>query len=514
MSTITALEARSFTPSGTKTSEVAPSAMRTGQDYLNSIANDGRRVFIDGEVVTDVTTHPAFRGAAESVARLYDIAAAPENRELMTFTSPITGAPVWRCYQIPRTIEDLAARRLMQQKWAEASAGLMGRSPDHVAAFLAGFAAKPEIFAAGGEQYAENVTRFYEKARDQHLYAAYAIVPPQIDRSKPAHQQSDPTLHAGVVSETDAGIVIKGAQQLATGAVLADYVYLSCIHPLTPGDENYAIGVMIPINAPGVKLYTRRSFARHAESTFDYPLSSRFDETDSLLVLDDVLVPWQHVFILRNRQVCFDQWWRTPSHSYGNHQAQTRYATKLKFMVGLTKRINEITGNDALPPVQVQMGEMAALATIVDAMVVAQETGATIDADGTVWPSKTALYAVMSLQSQINPKMIDIARELSGGSMIMLPSSVRDYESPESAADLERYNASPGVTSRERVALLKMAWDMIGTEFAGRHQQYEKFYGGASFLVKQNMARAYDFTAAKDLVEQMLALDQPKTQTL
>jgi 4-hydroxyphenylacetate 3-monooxygenase len=111
----------------------------------------------------------------------------------------------------------------------------------------------------------------------------------------------------------------------------------------------------------------------------------------------------------------------------------------------------------------------------------------------------------MSLQSQLNPKMVDIVRELSGGSMIALPSSVRDYEQPESAADMERYVASPGVGSRERVALLKLAWDLIGTEFAGRHQQYEKFYGGASFLVKQNMARAYDFARAKKLVDDVLA---------
>jgi len=482
-----------------------PGSLRSGAAYIASIKDDGRRVFVDGELVRDVTTHPAFRGAVRSVARLYDIAAAPEQRDVMTYETP-SGARALRCYQIPRTLAELGERRKMSEQWAAATCGLMGRSPDHVASFLAGFAAKPELFGAAGDAFAQNVTRFYEQARDNHLYSAYAIVPPQIDRSKPAHQQSDPTLYAGVVRERDDGIVLRGAQQLATGAVLADYVYLSCIHPLTPGDEAYANGVMIPLNAPGLKVYSRRSFAQSAESTFDYPLSSRFDETDSLLVLDDVFVPWEHVFIYRNRQICWDQWWKTPAHSWGNHQAQTRYATKLRFMLGVTKRINELTGNDALPPVQVQMGEMAALATIVESMVLAQETQGTIDAEGIAWPSKAALYAVMSLQSQLNPKMVDIVRELSGGSMIALPSSVRDYEQPESAADMERYVASPGVGSRERVALLKLAWDLIGTEFAGRHQQYEKFYGGASFLVKQNMARAYDFARAKKLVDDVLAL--------
>ena len=189
-----------------------------------------------------------------------------------------------------------------------------------------------------GKQYAQNVVRYYEYARDNHQYLSYAIVPPQIDRSKPAHKQSDPTLHAGVVAERDGGIVLKGAQQLGTGAVFSDAVYISCIHPLAPGDEAYAFAVAVPANAPGLKIYPRRSYASGATSAFDYPLSSRFDEVDALIVLDDVFVPWENVFCYRNLQLCRDQWWRTPSHSYGNHQAQVRYSAKLRFLMGLTKK--------------------------------------------------------------------------------------------------------------------------------------------------------------------------------
>ena len=197
---------QSMTASTAPRSSGAP-ALRSGAEYLRSL-NDGRQVFVDGERVADVTRHPAFREAARSVARLYDIAADPANRELMTFPSPKTGAPVWRCYQIPRSHADLRARRLFSEKWAEATFGLMGRSPDHVASFFTGYAAVPGVFAAAGQKFADNVVAFYEKMRDEHLYLSYAIVPPQIDRSKPAHKQSDPTLHAGVVKERDDGIVI------------------------------------------------------------------------------------------------------------------------------------------------------------------------------------------------------------------------------------------------------------------------------------------------------------------
>src|SRR5436305_7500753 len=269
--------------------------MRTGSDYLRSL-NDGRLVFVDGERVKDVTKHVAFREAARSVARLYDIAAAPELRERMTFPSPKTGEPVLRAYQIPRSHADLAARRAFSETWAEATFGLMGRTPDHVAGFFAGFAAVPRVFAAGGQKFADNVVRFYEQSRDEHRYISYAIVPPQIDRSKPAHQQSDPTLHAGVVKERDDGIVIKGAQQLATAGALSDYLHLSCIQPLAPGDENYANCLAVPLDSEGLKLYPRRPFSR-AGSAFDYPLSSRFDESDSYVIFDNAIVPCERLFL-------------------------------------------------------------------------------------------------------------------------------------------------------------------------------------------------------------------------
>lgn len=489
------------TPMPTRTAR-----LRTGEEYIRSIRADGRNVFLNGERVADVTTHPAFSGAVRSIARLYDIAADPANRDTMTFPSPITGDPVLRCYQIPKTPQDLTTKRGFYEKWAEATFGLMGRTPDHVAGFFTGWAAKPGVIARGGQRYADNLLRYFAHAREQHQYISYTIVPPQIDRSKPAHKQSDPSLYAGVVQERDDGIVLRGAQQLGTGTILSDWLQISCITPLQPGDENYAINVVVPVSHPGVKLYSRRAFALQAANSFDYPLTGRFDESDALLVLDDAFVPWEHVFVYRDVGICRAQWWETPAHAYGNHQAQSRYATKLRFMMGLAQRMNEVTGNIANPAVMIQMGELAALAQTVESMVHAQEAMGTIDAEGAVWPSLRSLYAVMALQSETNPRMIDLIREMAGGAMIMQPSSAGDFDNPQMAHDIERYVHSAGYAARERVALMRLAWDFIGTEFAGRHQQYEKFYGGASFLVKQNMYRNYDFKRATGLVDAALAL--------
>jgi 4-hydroxyphenylacetate 3-monooxygenase len=478
--------------------------MRTGSEYLRSL-DDGRQVFVDGERAADVTKHPAFREAARSIAQLYDIAAAPENRERMTFPSPKTGAPVLRAWQIPRTHEDLRARRLFSETWAESTFGLMGRSPDHVAGFFCGYAAVPSLFATAGRQFADNLLAFYERARDEHLYLSYAIVPPQIDRSKPAHQQSDPTLYAGVVKERDDGIVISGAQQVATGGVLSDWLQLSCIHALQPGDENYANNLVVPINAPGVKLFARRPFAWPGQNSLDYPLSSRFDESDSYVVFDNVFVPWEHVFIYRNVELTRDQWWKTPSHVYGNHQAQVRYVTKLRFMMGLAQRMVEMIGSAGQPPVRIAMGELASLASIYEGMLLAHETTAPI-IDGVLWPSRITLYSAMAMQAEFNGRMNEIIRELVSSSVISVPSSAADFDNPEIAPAIERYMRSGSMDAKSRTALVRMLWDFLGTEFGSRHQQYEKFYGGSSFVVKQNVYRAYDFERATALVDKALGL--------
>jgi 4-hydroxyphenylacetate 3-monooxygenase len=155
----------------------------------------------------------------------------------------------------------------------------------------------------------------------------------------------------------------------------------------------------------------------------------------------------------------------------------------------------------------VQMGELAALVSIVEAMLESQEVRAVIDDKGVLWPSKTSLYAVMALQSEINPRMIEIVRELTGSAMITLPSSVRDLESSETAPDVDRFMRSGTLSARERIKLMRLAWDFIGSEFGNRHHQYEKFYGGASFIVKQNMLHSYDMKRATDLVDKALSME-------
>jgi 4-hydroxyphenylacetate 3-monooxygenase len=152
------------------------------------------------------------------------------------------------------------------------------------------------------------------------------------------------------------------------------------------------------------------------------------------------------------------------------------------------------------------MGELAALVSIYESMLLAHETVATIDDTGVLWPSRTTLYSAMALQSELNGRMLEIIRELAGSAMITLPSGAEDFDNPETAHDIERYMGSGTADARSRIALMRLAWDFIGSEFGSRHQQYEKFYGGASFLVKQNVYRNFDFKRATALVDAALNL--------
>lgn len=477
--------------------------MRTGQDYASGL-RDGRRVHIDGEVVRDVTTHPAFREAVRTVMSLYDAAADQAHAAVMRRYSPDVDAEVNTAWLVPRSVEDLEARRRAHAAWQERTFGLMGRTPDHVAAFLAAFAGRADVFGRGGRRFEVNVRDYYRRAATADLYLAYTIIPPQGDRSRPAHQQQNPHLYAGVVSERDDGIVLRGAQGIGTGAVLSDAFFLSSIVPLRPGDESYAISVVIPTGAEGVAIHPRRSFATSGRHVFDYPLSSRFDETDSMVVLHDVFVPWEHVFVYRDLELLQAQFFETPAHTMGNFQALVRLSTKLQFLVGLARRVCDAHGSSALPPVQSQLGQLAAYAAIVESTTAAAAAHPVIDEHGVASPDPQAVNAALVLQPQIVNNATMLLRELVGAGPIAMPSSSEVFAS-EAADDIATYYQSGSSSAEDRVKLLKLTWDFLGSEFGGRQMQYELFYAGAPFITQSRNYRVYDWDRCLALVDACLS---------
>lgn len=481
---------------------------RTGEQFIESLA-DGRQVMLDGECVKDLATHPAFAGVVRTVAHLYDVAADPANRDLYCYDSPTDGRPVHRWWQTPRSREDLTSRRLAIEAWSNETCGFLGRSPDHVASFFAGFVGALPMFAEGGQHFADNVLRFYEKGRDESLYLSYAIIHPTVDRSKPPHEQYEKNLYVSVASERDDGIVIRGAQMLGTGSVLSDYILVSCILPLPKGSEDYAISLVVPANAPGLRIYSRRPYAQGNPGGFDYPLSSRFDETDSLVVFADVFVPWEHVFAYRNLEVTSGQFNRTAAHSLGNTQAQIRFAVKTRFYAGLARRMAEGSGSLDDVKTKQRLGQYAGKAHLPHAFVLAAEANSAPDILGVERPDASILYAAMTQQPKLMNDLVYELREMAGGSVIQLPSSSLSFDDPLSAADIDRYIRWPNASADERVKLLKLVWDAVGSEFAGRHLQYEMFYAGEPNVVAMRSFGSYGWGDATELVDHCLAGVQP-----
>ena len=342
---------------------------RTGAQYLEDV-EDGRSVYLNGARINTVTRHKAYSGAARSIARLYDFQRAPENIERMTFESPGTGDRVSRMWQLPRCHADLVARREALVAWAETHYGFMGRSPDHVASTIAGFRMGSHVYEAHGKKRAEAVRDYYAFARDRDLYLSYVIIDPQGDRSKTRSEGGNADLTVSVCDEDSEGITLRGAKMLGTGAVLSDEILVSTLRPMKAGEERWAFTAMLPMNAPGLRILSRRSYEEGATSEFDYPLSSRYDENDALIYFDEVKVPWERVFVNQDVRTQFAQWHETPAHSYQNYQAEVRLMVKLRFLVGLARRIAETIGVIAFPQVVETLGRLSSQLQVIEAFVI------------------------------------------------------------------------------------------------------------------------------------------------
>lgn len=476
---------------------------RDGEQHIESL-RDGRQIYIDGELVENHVDHPAFKESILSAAALYDYQAEPKNMDRMTFASPRTGDRVSRMWQLPGCYGELVERRKALEAWANLSCGFLGRSPDHVASALSGMYMGLELFQRHGAKYGKALSDYYEYARDKDLYLTYVIVNPQADRSKGAAEQADEFLVAGVVDEDQEGITIKGAKMLATGCPMANEVMVASIQPLKAGEEKYSFTAMVPLNEKGVKLLSRKSFESSAISKFDNPLSSAFDENDSVLYFDEVKVPWARVFVHNDVEMAGAQWHSIPTHVYQNYQCQIRLVVKVRFLLGLARKIAETNGIIGFPSIRETLGQMAAEASMVEGLVESMEISGSMYGKYYV-PNSQRLYAANVLTQQLYPKLVHTLRELAGGGMIMLPSSVSDFSNPEIAGYIGKTQQSPATDSVGRVKLFKLAWDAVGSEFGSRHLQYEMFYSGANMVTRGHSFRAYEWEKATGMVDRLMS---------
>lgn len=474
---------------------------KTGAEHIGSL-QDGRTVYIDGKLAGDVTEHPAFRNAVKSAASLYDFQAQPENLELMTFKPDGSNRRINRAWQMPRNYNEMVQRRKALQAWARLTYGFLGRSPDHLASALVGQRMGIEIFQKHSPDRAKALMDYFDYASKNDLFLTYVIINPQAQRNKSWGEQED-DLVARIVDEDSAGITVRGAKMLGTSSIMANEVFVANLQPLRPGEEDLAFSCALPMNTKGLRVLSRKSYEASAVSIFDNPLSSRFDENDALMYFDDVKVPWDRIFVYRDTDVCRAQFHDTAGHAYQNYQAQIRLSIKIQFLVGVARRITEVIGTTAIPSVSEQLGYLAAQASMVDAMLAGMEASGTMRGEWYV-PNKHFMYSAQVLTQDLYPKIINTIRELAGGSMIMLPSSVHDFDDPLLTKIIRTTQRAATMEPEQKVKFLKAAWDAVGSEFGSRHTQYEMFYAGARFVTAGHSFRTYDWGSATGMIDHLM----------
>ena len=486
----------------TSTTKILP---LTGAEYLDGLRDD-REVWIYGERVKDVTSHPAFRNSARSVARLYDALHDPQYRSVLnTETDTGNGGFTHPFYRAPHSRDDLVASRNAIAAWQRLTFGYMGRSPDYKASFLATLGANADFY----KPYQENARRWYRQAQERVLFLNHAIVHPPVDRAKPADEVADVCVH--VEKETDQGLVVSGAKIVATGSALTHYNFVAHYGPPVRKKE-FGVIFMVPMNAPGLKLICRQSYemvAAHVGSPFDYPLSSRLDENDAILVFDKVLVPWENVFVYdaeRTSQFAFGSGFTPRSMFHGC----VRLAVKLDFLSGLFLKAVEMTGMQDQRNVQVHLGEVLVWRTLFWNIAGGMIQDAVPWVGDTVQPNPGYMDAYRMLSVNAYGRIKELFEQTLGSSMIYLCSNVADLKSSELRPFIDRYiRGSDGRTAAERIKLMKLIWDALASEFGSRHELYERNYAGNWEDVRlQHLMGATargDVDALKGFVDQCLS---------
>jgi 4-hydroxyphenylacetate 3-monooxygenase len=448
----------------------------TGAEYLESL-RDGREIWIYGERVKDVTTHPAFRNTARMIARLYDALHDPARQATLTTpTDTGSGGVTHRFFRPSTSADDLVASRDAIAEWARISYGWIGRSPDYKAAFLATLGANPEFYAP----YQENARRWYARVQEEVSFVNHAIVNPPVDRDRPLDEVKDVYMH--VEEETDAGLVVSGAKVVATTSSLTHLNFIANNGALPIKTRPFAFVCIVPTGAPGVKLLCRPSYEMTAATMgtpFDYPLSSRMDENDSILIFDKVFVPWENVFAYGDIEKVNTFFPRSGFLPRFMFQGCTRLAVKMDFLAGLLLKAVEATGAKEFRGVQAQVGEVLAWRNLFWGLTDAMARTPTPWTNGYVLPNLEYGLAYRVMASTAYPRIKEIIENSLASALIYLPSSALDFKIPELRPYLDQFvRGSNGYTAESRVKLMKLLWDAIGTEFGGRHELYERNYFG------------------------------------
>ncbi len=479
----------------------AGNGIRSGAEYLAGLRDD-REVWLRGERVADVTAHPGLARGAHTLAGFMDRQFDPDLRDRITFEED--GKRYAMSYLIPKSADDVRRRGEAFYEWASWSNGMFGRTPDYKNASVAAFAAAADFLAAGRPEFADNMRRFYAYVRDHDRVLTHTLVNPTFSHAQYQAGKYDDKVALHVVRETDAGIVVRGARLLATLGPHADEIEVFPSTLLTASDENlpFAFAFAIPVATPGLRMICRDSYDEQ-KSTYDAPLAARFEEMDAVVTFDDVLVPWERVFMYRDPLLCNRAFAETNAVVHMMHQVACGKLAKAEFVVGLLCAMAKATGKDKDMNVKGQIAEAMMMAETVRALRFSAEAQAQVDDYGNFMPLRRPLDTSRNLFPKMYPRLIELVQLLGSSSLVATPCEA-DLENAI-AGDVERYFQTQNLASRERIALYRLAHDVAVSGFGSRQVLYERFFFGPQNVMAGIYYDLYDKDAAVARVDELLA---------
>ncbi|MDA4126982.1 MAG: 4-hydroxyphenylacetate 3-monooxygenase, oxygenase component, partial [Thaumarchaeota archaeon] len=392
-----------------------------GKGFLKRLDSTKREIWYGDQKITgDVSKHPAFIGISKSLAALCDMQVRPELLDTMTYESPTSGDRVGMSFLQPKSKEDLSKRTKMMKIWADFSGGIMGRTGDYLNSAIMAMAAGKEFFGKAGRDFASNIQGYYEYIRENDLILTHTLINPQVNRGVGPSKQPDPFIAARVVEKTPEGVVIRGARMLATLPIADEImVFPSTVVRSGQDDVPYSIAFALPVSAKGLKFICRESFA--SESGFDHPLANRFDEQDAVVVFDDVLVPWERVFILEDPEKANRVNEATEAIVFMAHQATVREAAKAEFIAGLVTLVAETIGADQFPQVQERITEILLTAEMMKSFLVASEANAKVNRWGLMTPDYVPINSARNLWPRVAPNLGTILKQIGASGLMAIP---------------------------------------------------------------------------------------------
>lgn len=474
--------------------------IRTGEDYKASI-RDGRAVYMNGEKIKDVTIHPAFKPLVDLRARIYDLQHDPATRHLMTYRED--GEVHAINNKLPLSQQDWWDKRRATDTVLEDIGGVITRVGDETVGEMWSLFDGQDVLNDVDPQFSKNIRNHIFKVLHSDPFHVSANTDPKGDRSK-APQDQDPDMLLHVVRETDAGIVVRGAKY-ETAAAYANQAFTK---PTIAnwGDaaySDYAVGFICDLNSPGLKFICRTGFAGRAPAE-DYPLSNRFDEVDTLVIFDDVVIPWENVLFYRHTRAA--AYIRATLHRYSAFAFVQRNLKLADMLIGAALFNVRQTGLEKQQAVQEKLSKLAIYREGINAHLTAAIALPERSPGGLMMPNQSLLYTGRALACSQLHEMMHVARELCGGQICVTPDKAA-FEDAETGPWLEKfYTVNENWVADDRRRLLSFARDLLNSDYAGHRLTFQLFAQSAPFAHLGAVYRNFDWDGPLDFVRRSAGL--------